>query len=83
MSVTAEGWESRKLFKVQRVKVKSVLEESQGHAYFVSLIKVTAIINHLFHLTLYQFFEEETSNQSLYIEQAKNSFYRKSKTLEV
>lgn len=48
MSVTADGWENRKLFKVQRVKVKSVLEGSQGHAYCVSLIIVTAALNHLF-----------------------------------
>lgn len=60
MFVTAVGWENRKLFKVQRVKVKSVLEGSQGHANFVSLIKLTTTVKHLFHLTLYQFFEEET-----------------------
>ena len=64
MSVTAEGWENRKLVKVQRVDVKSVLEGSQGHADFVALIKVTTTVNHLFHLTVYGIFEEGISNQS-------------------
>lgn len=58
MFVAAEGWENRKLFQVQRVKEKSVVEKSQGHATFVSLIKVTTGVNHLFHLAPYQFFEE-------------------------
>lgn len=52
MSVTAVGWENRNLFKVQRVKVKTLLEGSQGHVYFVSLIMMTAIVNHLLYRTL-------------------------------
>lgn len=58
------SWENRKLFKVQRVKVKSALEGSQGQVNFASLKKVTTTVNHLFLLTRYKFFEEEISNQS-------------------
>lgn len=54
MSARAEVWENRKLFKVQRVRVKPVLEGSQGQADFASSMKVTATPNHLFHFPLYQ-----------------------------
>lgn len=66
MSVTAEDWENRKPFNVQRVKVHSVLEGGQGCANIVPLINVATTVNHLFHLTLCEFFEEEISDQSLY-----------------
>ncbi len=52
MSVTAEGWENRRLFETQRVKVKTVLEESQGHAYSVSLIKVPKTVGNMWFISL-------------------------------
>lgn len=64
MSARAEVWENRKLFKVQRVRVKPVLEGSQGQADFASVMKVTTTASRLFHFTQYKFFEEEISNQS-------------------
>lgn len=52
MSVTAEDWENRKPFNVQRVKVHSVLEGGQGCANIVPLINVATTVNNLFHLAL-------------------------------